>query len=73
MNPDLLTLADRCAAILPKITIKREHAERIVSTVRSYIANPLLDGGDALEDAADQYLRAPPMDQLWMTAPRPVP
>ena len=62
MTPQtLLTLADRCTAILPKIAIKREHAANIVATVRAYVANPLLDGGDALEDAAEPYLRAPPM------------
>jgi hypothetical protein len=62
MDPQiLLTLADRCATILPKIAIKREHAERIVDTVRSYIDNPLLDDGAALDDVAEPYLRAPPM------------
>lgn len=57
----ILNLAERCASILPKIVSRREHAENIVATVRSYIANPLLDNGDALEDAADPYLRAPPI------------
>ena len=43
------------------IDVSQVNAANIVATVRAYVANPLLDGGDALEDAAEPYLRAPPM------------